>query len=565
MSSDSEDIPFSNEGHGQDDPISDPDIENDIAAPSNVSFAELGLNDWLVDSLRAMSIRAPSEIQSACIPPILAGRDVIGGAKTGSGKTAAFALPILQKLSEDPYGVFALVLTPTRELAFQIAEQFRVLGKSINVKESVVVGGLGTYSGVQKTPPSSPTCTNPIHTAHLPPTDMMKQALDLSRRPHIIIATPGRLRDHIQSSPNAVHLSRLRFLVLDEADRLLSSTFASDLETILSHVPSKRQTLLFTATMTESILALEHADNRPFVHRCNASVSTVATLEQRYVFVPSHVRETYLAYLLRCDEFEGRSTIVFCGRCATAEMVTVMLKELGVRCTALHSQMTQQERLDSLGKFRAEVIKVLVATDVGSRGLDIPTVQLVLNYDVPRDPTDYIHRVGRTARAGRGGQAVTIVSERDVQLVQNIEARTNKQMDEYKINENKILEMLTEVSTAKRVATMVRYVLSITFSFQIRNDHDEYPTRRRLPEPYKEPAVPTGGGGEPILVRHMHDTNFGQRTEVRNQKKRIRNGTEDVEGGKKAKKMMRKGWNKRADEDGKKADGVARKAKVRSS
>ncbi|RUP24981.1 hypothetical protein BC936DRAFT_138865 [Jimgerdemannia flammicorona] len=397
MSSDSEDIPFSNEGHGQDDPISDPDIENDIAAPSNVSFAELGLNDWLVDSLRAMSIRAPSEIQSACIPPILAGRDVIGGAKTGSGKTAAFALPILQKLSEDPYGVFALVLTPTRELAFQIAEQFRVLGKSINAKESVVVGGL----------------------------DMMKQALDLSRRPHIIIATPGRLRDHIQSSPNAVHLSRLRFLVLDEADRLLSSTFASDLETILSHVPSKRQTLLFTATMTESILALEHADNRPFVHRCNASVSTVATLEQRYVFVPSHVRETYLAYLLRCDEFEGRSTIVFCGRCATAEMVTVMLKELGVRCTALHSQMTQQERLDSLGKFRAEVIKVLVATDVGSRGLDIPTVQLVLNYDVPRDPTDYIHRVGRTARAGRGGQAVTIVSERDVQLVQNIEARTS--------------------------------------------------------------------------------------------------------------------------------------------
>ncbi|CAM0137965.1 putative RNA helicase [Umbelopsis sp. WA50703] len=418
------------------------------AKSKDTTFEDLGLSNWLVDALSSLSIRKPSEIQKACVPAILSGKDVIGGAKTGSGKTAAFALPILQKLSEDPYGIFALVLTPTRELAFQIAEQFRVLGRGINVKETVVVGGL----------------------------DMMQQALDLSRRPHVVIATPGRLRDHIQSSSGAADLKRIKYLVMDEADRLLSDTFTEDLEVIFNNIPEKRQTLLFTATMTDSILALsdaeEDARKRPFLYQCDTSISTVSTLDQSYVFVPSHVREVYLVHVLRSEDFAGKSVIIFCGRCRTAEMITVMLKELGIRCTALHSDMSQQQRLDSLGRFRAEVIDVLVATDVGSRGLDIPTVQLVLNYDIPRDPTDYIHRVGRTARAGRGGQALSIITERDVQLVHNIEAKINKQMEEYKINENKILEELSEVTTAKRVARM-----------------------------------------------HLHDTNFGERRELRKMKR----------------------------------------------
>ncbi|KAL0098228.1 P-loop containing nucleoside triphosphate hydrolase protein [Phycomyces blakesleeanus] len=402
-----------------------------VIAPPNTTFGELGVDDWLTDTLKSMQIKLPTEIQRACIPPILAGKDVIGGAKTGSGKTAAFALPMLQKLSEDPYGVFGLVLTPTRELAFQIAEQFRVLGKNIGLKECVVVGGL----------------------------DMMKQSLELARRPHIIIATPGRLRDHIRSSSGAVNLSRVKFLVMDEADRLLSPTFAPDLGHILPHLPKNRQTLLFTATMTESILALRDAEEdekkKPFVHMCSMDVSTVSTLEQLYVFVPSQVKTVYLAHILRSPDFAEKSVIIFCGRCSTAELITVMLKELGIRCTALHSEMTQQQRLDSLGKFRAEVIKVLVSTDVGSRGLDIPSVELVLNYDIPRDPTDYIHRVGRTARAGRGGKALSIVSEKDVQLIQSIEERINKKMEEYKIEDNDIVEELNEVTAAKRSASMV--------------------------------------------------------------------------------------------------------------
>ncbi|KAI9304347.1 P-loop containing nucleoside triphosphate hydrolase protein [Cunninghamella echinulata] len=403
-----------------------------IASESS-TFNDLGIDPWLIESLHAMQIKKPTEIQRACIPPVLAGKDVIGGAKTGSGKTAAFALPILQKLSEDPYGVFAVVLTPTRELAYQIAEQFRVLGKGIGLKECVVVGGM----------------------------DMMTQALELQKRPHVIIATPGRLRDHIQSSSGAVDLSRVKFLVMDEADRLLSSTFVNELKVILGKMPAeKRQTLLFTATMTESILALQEAEEnpkkKPFVHVCAMDTHTVATLEQLYIFVPSHVKQVYLTHLLRSDDFKDKSVIIFCGRCATAETITIMLKELGIRCTALHSNMSQQQRLDSLGKFRAEVIKVLISTDVGSRGLDIPSVELVLNYDIPRDPTDYIHRVGRTARAGRGGQSLCIVSEKDIQLIQNIEAKTNKKMEEYEIDENTVLKDLPEVTTAKRVASMVQ-------------------------------------------------------------------------------------------------------------
>ncbi|KAG0080269.1 putative RNA helicase [Linnemannia elongata] len=398
---------------------------------STLSFGQLGLASWLVNALKAMSITAPSEIQTKCIPEILAGKDVIGGAKTGSGKTAAFALPILQKLSEDPYGVFAVILTPTRELAFQIAEQFNVLGKTINLKDVVVVGGL----------------------------DMMTQAIALSKRPHIIIATPGRLRDHINSSGDSMNLSKVKFLVLDEADRLLTETFAEDLGGILEVLPKKRQTLLFTATMTDAVLELAGpTDNAakppPFVYQCKTNVSTVKTLTQSYIFIPSHLRETYLAYLLRSEDFIKKSIIIFTGRCRTAETLRVMLRELGIACTALHSEMSQQERLNSLAKFRGGIISVLIATDVGSRGLDIPSVQWVLNYDIPRDPTDYIHRVGRTARAGRGGQAVSMISERDIELVHDIESRINKTMGEYPVSENKALELLTEVTSAKRAATM---------------------------------------------------------------------------------------------------------------
>lgn len=433
------------------------------------SFASLGISDSLQSALTSMSIKTPTEVQAACIPPLLAGRDCIGNAKTGSGKTIAFALPILQRLLADPYGIYALVLTPTRELAFQISEQFVVLGASLNLRTAVIVGGM----------------------------DMMAQALELGNRPHIVIATPGRLVDHLRSSSGEWDLSRVRFLVLDEADRLLTRTFSPELSHLFNVLPQDRQTCLFTATLTPSIESLADATARPgkqkpFVHRMNESIETVSTLKQHYILVPSHVRETYLYYLLRNppestlhlrrappeaserrkgkpkskgkkrkteesddDELEQPPpTIIFCARPRTAAYLTLVLKSLSIRSTALHSRLTQRERLSSLSLFRASVVPVLVSTDVGSRGLDIEDVAMVINWDMPEEAEEYTHRVGRTARAGRGGVAISFVTERDEDRVVKIEKRIKTKLEEMIVSEDKVLEKLNAVSTAKRLAKM---------------------------------------------------------------------------------------------------------------
>ncbi|KAJ7228722.1 DEAD-domain-containing protein [Mycena pura] len=412
-----------------------------------------------------MSIRTPTVVQAACIPPLLQGRDCIGNAKTGSGKTIAFALPILQKLSVDPSGIFALILTPTRELAFQIAEQFAVLGGPLNAHAAVVVGGM----------------------------DMMTQALELRNRPHIVVATPGRIADHLRSSAGEWDLSRVKFLVLDEADRLLSPTFAPDLSHIFSALPEDRQTCLFTATLTPSIEALAVAPPRPgkdkpFIHRTTQSVETVDTLKQHYILVPSHVREMYLFHVLcnppestlhlrrappdpkkstrkpksnkqkPTDEEEGPEqpppTIIFCARARTAAFLTNFLKTMSIRSTALHSRLTQRERLSSLSLFRSFVVPVLICTDVAARGLDIEDVAMVVNWDLPNEPEEYTHRVGRTARAGRGGVAISFVTERDEERILRIEERINTQLEEMSLPEARVLEKMNAVATAKRLANM---------------------------------------------------------------------------------------------------------------
>ncbi|KAG6812324.1 hypothetical protein H0H92_003408 [Tricholoma furcatifolium] len=462
--------------------------------PKSTSFASLGISPPLQAALKSMSIRSPTAVQEAC-------RDCIGNAKTGSGKTIAFALPILQKLSVDPYGIFALVLTPTRlvsaslhspnsslmlfalqtnrELAFQIAEQFAVLGAPLNVRTAVVVGGM----------------------------DMIAQALELGNRPHVVIATPGRIVDHLRSSSGEWNLSRVKFLVLDEADRLLTPTFSEELGYLFGVLPRDRQTCLFTATLTPSIETLAEAAPRPgkqkpFIHRMietvvfnegSTRVETVSTLDQRYILVPSHVREVYLFHLL-CNPPESiihmrrappegskgskkgkekkvkdkkRSandedeepeqpppTIIFCARAKTAAYLTLLLKSLAIRSTALHSKLTQRERLTSLSLFRASVVPVLVSTDVGARGLDIEEVAMVINWDLPQEAEEYTHRVGRTARAGRGGAAVSFVTEKDEERVLKIEGRIKTKLVEMTVKEEKVLEKLNKVSTAKRVARM---------------------------------------------------------------------------------------------------------------
>uniref|UniRef100_A0A8C4LDJ8 RNA helicase n=1 Tax=Equus asinus TaxID=9793 RepID=A0A8C4LDJ8_EQUAS len=343
-------------------------------------FAELGLSSWLVEQCRQLGLKQPTPVQLGCIPAILEGRDCLGCAKTGSGKTAAFVLPILQKLSEDPYGIFCLVLTPTRELAYQIAEQFRVLGKPLGLKDCIIVGGM----------------------------DMMAQALELSRKPHVVIATPGRLADHLRSS-STFSIKKIRFLVLDEADRLLEqgcTDFTVDLEAILAAVPARRQTLLFSATLTDTLRELQGlATNKPFFWEAQAP---------------------------------------------TCQILCMMLRKFGFPAVALHSTMRQKERFAALAKFKSSIYRILIATDVASRGLDIPTVQVVINHNTPGLPKIYIHRVGRTARAGRQGQAITLVTQYDIHLVHAIEEQIKKKLEEFSVQEADVLQILTQVNVVRR-------------------------------------------------------------------------------------------------------------------
>ncbi|KAH3686645.1 hypothetical protein WICPIJ_002395 [Wickerhamomyces pijperi] len=403
------------------------------------SFKEIGVSKWLIEALNAMKIYDPTDIQKACIPAILSGHDCIGGAKTGSGKTIAFAAPMLTKWSEDPMGIFGLVLTPTRELALQIAEQFAALGASMNIRIAVVVGG----------------------------EDMMKQAIQLQNRPHFVIATPGRLADHIMHSGEETisGLRRVKYLVLDEADRLLSNSFGKDLGRCFDVLPSsdQRQTLLFTATVTDSVRALKDKpvpEGKPpvFIHEIDSvdKIAIPAKLDISYLFLPSYVKEAYLFSLLTLEENKDKTAIVFVNRTHTAEVLRRTLMNLEIRVTSLHSEMPQSERTNALHRFKAGAARVLIATDVASRGLDIPTVQMVLNYDIPADADDFVHRVGRTARAGRSGEAVSFVTEKDVERILSIEERINKKMDKYEqITDNLVIKSsLKETSIAKREALM---------------------------------------------------------------------------------------------------------------
>lgn len=321
-------------------------------------------------------------------------------------------------------------------------------------------------------------------------TDMRAQAIALSQRPHVVIATPGRLADHINTSgaDTVSGLKRVRMVVLDEADRLLApgqGSMLPDVETCLSALPAsaERQTCLFTATVTPEVRALKNMSRpgKPPVFAteietggsgevttnadgestgAGTATSLPPTLKQTYLQVPMTHREAFLHVLLSTEGNAGHTAIIFCNTTKTADLLDRLLRRLGHRVTSLHSQLPQSERSSNLARFRASAARILVATDVASRGLDIPAVSLVVNYDVPRNPDDYVHRVGRTARAGRSGEAVTLVGQRDVQLVLAIEARVGGQMEEWKEEgvsvEGRVVRtgVLKEVGSAKRESLM---------------------------------------------------------------------------------------------------------------
>ena len=303
-----------------------------------------------------------------------------------------------------------------RELALQIFEQFIAISAPQSLKAVLITGG----------------------------TDMRSQAISLAKRPHIVIATPGRLADHISTSGEDTikGFGRVKVVVMDEADRLLTpgpGSMLPDVETCLSALPPshQRQTCLFTATVTPEVMALKdmpRSKDRPPISVCEVDTTILVvppSLQQTYLQVPVTYREAYLHTLLLTPRNLGRSIIVFCNRTTSANILERLLLGLDHNVTSLHSQLSQHDRTSNLSRFRAATARILIATDVASRGLDIPIVDVVINYDIPQNPDDYVHRVGRTARAGRKGLAVTMVGQRDVELILAIEARVGLKMMEF--------------------------------------------------------------------------------------------------------------------------------------
>lgn len=328
----------------------------------DISFRELGILQPLCDAIQAVGWQKPTAIQRNAIPEALAGRDIIGLAETGSGKTGAFAIPILQALLQNPQRLFAVILAPTRELAFQINEVFDALGSSIALHTVCIVGGI----------------------------ELMTQSVVLAKKPHIIVATPGRLVDHLQNT-KGFSLRSVKFLVLDEADRMLSMDFEEEINKILDVLPRDRRTFLFSATMTSKVAKLQKASLvDPVKVEVSNKFQTPKSLIQQYVFIPAKWKDCYLVHIL--DELKGQTSIIFVATCNNALRVALLLRNLGFKAACLHGQLSQAKRLGALNKFKSGIRNILVATDVASRGLDIPNVDLVLNYDIPSHGKDYIHR-----------------------------------------------------------------------------------------------------------------------------------------------------------------------------
>ncbi|MBI2045267.1 DEAD/DEAH box helicase [Candidatus Pacearchaeota archaeon] len=343
------------------------------------NFEKLGLNPNLLRVLKEINFDEPSEIQEKVIPIALSGHDVIGGSATGSGKTLAFGAPIIEKIKPG-WGLQSLILTPTRELAEQVAKSISIFSKYSQLKIVTVYGGVSISNQINEL-----------------------------RRAEVVVGTPGRVLDHIKR--RTINLSKIKILVLDEADRMLDMGFIHDVTTIVSYCPTKRQTLLFSATISEEIIKIskKYMENPKEVSVDNRV--DPSKLEQVFYDVPSNQKFSLLVHLLK-DE-SSKLVMIFCNTKRNCDLIARNLKQQGFDAMALHGDLNQSKRNRILEHFHKSHKFILVCTDVAARGLDIKGVSHVYNYESPKTSTEYIHRIGRTARAGKDGKAITIISERD--------------------------------------------------------------------------------------------------------------------------------------------------------
>jgi ATP-dependent RNA helicase RhlE len=365
-----------------------------------LSFSKLGLAEPILKALAAKNYANPTPIQTKAIPAVLEGRDLFGIAQTGTGKTAAFALPIIHRLLADRRaplrkGCRALVLSPTRELAAQIAESFRTYGRFTGLTVTTVFGGVGAAPQIRA----------------------------LSRGVDIVVATPGRLLDHMGAGH--CDLSGTSILVLDEADQMLDLGFVKPIRTIVAKTSHRRQSLFFSATLPKEIEALAAEMLRtPVEIRVTPVASTVERVGQKVIHVERSRKPGLLAGLLAGNGMVR--TLVFTRTKRGADTVTKHLSKCGLSVRAIHGNKSQSQREQALDAFRASEVQVLVATDIAARGLDIPEVSHVVNYDLPEIPESYVHRIGRTARAGRSGEAISLCDPSERKLLRDIERLTRQ-------------------------------------------------------------------------------------------------------------------------------------------
>src|SRR3989338_8974478 len=354
-----------------------------------MNFNEINVRREIVTALNESGICTPTTIQEKVIPLIMDGKDVIGISKTGSGKTAAFAIPILEKESIEKH-IQTLIVVPTRELAVQISKEIRKFGRYLNCCVTAVYGGVSIYNQIQ---------------------DIKKS--------NIVVGTPGRLLDHINRG--TMDLSRLNFVILDEADKMVSMGFIEDIELILNNTPKNRITLLFGATISNEIDALKRKYMKnPVIVKTEQHVQE-AFLEQFYYNVDHRNKFSLLVHLLKKERMH--KIIVFCSTRSTVEVIARNLRLNGINADMIHGKLSQNRRLKVIENFNRGATNILIASSVAARGLDIKCISHVINYDLSKDPQEYVHRIGRTARAGERGRAITLISDRDHENIRNVLSR----------------------------------------------------------------------------------------------------------------------------------------------
>ncbi|MCW8386827.1 DEAD/DEAH box helicase [Fluoribacter dumoffii] len=404
------------------------------------SFASFNFSDALNQALEDMKFTTPSPIQAQTIPLLLEGRDAIALAQTGTGKTAAFALPILQNLSSNVQGTQALILAPTRELAIQVAEQFQLLSANQRGTTVAVLCGGQDYG---------------------------RQLKQLKGGAQVVVGTPGRILDHIER--RTLNLDNLRTFILDEADEMLRMGFIEDIETIMAKLPEEKQIGLFSATMPYRIRQIANTYlHNPVSIEIRAETATVKSIEQRFLFASGHQKPDALLRVLAVEEYQG--VIVFVRTKSSTEEVAEVLQQQGMRAMAIHGDITQALRERIIAQFRQGAIDILVATDVAARGLDVDRVTHVINYDLPHDNETYVHRIGRTGRAGRSGVAVLFVTPKESRLISSIERHTRQRIAKVTVPNDHMIQ----------VARQQRFMANIT----ARLEHEHLPSYKRIIEEY---------------------------------------------------------------------------------